>query len=284
MDEVLGSKLAKEYENNNLVDITITDRRSRRIRKNHITHTRNCTLPKGAIIKRDKEYMASPELVFLELANILDIHRLIFFGLQMCSHPPGKESKAITTKSKLVLFLKKTRGFHGHLAAERAIKYIEDGSNSVMESIAFMFLTLPHKYGGYGLSGAVFNYEIPLQAKPGQHLGNKRSFVDIFYKDTKLAVEYDSLKYHRKKSEQGKDLLRMTTLERLGIRVMRLSAAQLYNKIAFEEFAQNVSAQIGKRIRIRTQFFPEAHQNLRDLLPLKASLTNDEISDTEYHP
>jgi len=267
LDRVLSPKLFNERQNGGVVDITVTDRITYHQRKNHVTHLRSDTLPRDAVILINKKYVASPEMVFLDLADILDIRRLIFLGLQMCSHPPGKPSKAVTTKHKLALFIKKTQGFRGSVAAERAIKHIEDGSNSVMESLTFMLLTLPHTYGGYGLNGAVFNHEIPLRANAEQHLRNKRFFVDLYYKKTKLAVEYDSLTHHSKPAEQGKDLLRMTTLERQGIRIMRLSSTQLYDKKAFEEFAQNVAAYIGKRIRIRTEVFTDAHRNLRDLLP-----------------
>ena len=70
-------------------------------------------LPAGAVILRDDIYVASPELVFLQLANKLDIHRCILLGLQLCSHSPGKTIEAITTKQKLNNFVIKMEGHRG---------------------------------------------------------------------------------------------------------------------------------------------------------------------------
>ncbi|HEX2947647.1 MAG TPA: hypothetical protein VHT96_17050 [Clostridia bacterium] len=185
----------------------------------------------------------------------------------MCSFPPGQSSEAITTKRKLKAFLSKTSGLSGHLKAERALKYIEDGSASIMESIAYMILTLPHALGGYGLDGAVFNYEIKLKDDMGKRLGQKRCFTDLYYKQAKLAVEYESFAYHNNPSEQGKDLLRSAMLERQGLDVIRISTIQLYDRDACEEFAYNLAGRLGIRIHIRTPRFEEMHILLRTILP-----------------
>jgi hypothetical protein len=211
--------------------------------------------------------VASPELLFLQLACRLDIHRLILLGLQLCSHPPGNSSEAITTKKKLKAFLAKTSGHRGHPKASRAAKYLEDGSASVMESLAYMILTLPHALGGYGLDGAIFNYEIMLKGEVGRRLGQKRCFMDLYYQAAKLAVEYESFAFHNNPSEQGKDVMRSTILGRQGIEVMHLSTIQLYDQGACMDFAFNLASRLGKRIQIRTKQFDEMHALLRALLP-----------------
>lgn len=224
-------------------------------------------LPADAVVSRNGIMVASPELVFLQLACKLDIHKQILLGLQLCSHPPGKPNAAITTKQNLNSFLSKTSGHRGHSKALRAVKYIEDGSASVMESIAYMILALPHILGGYGLDGAVFNHEIKLKDQAGKRLGQKRCFADLYYKSARLAVEYESFAFHSSPSEQGKDMLRSAILERQGIEVMRLSTIQLYDKEACADFAYNLASRLGKRIQIRTKKFDPMHTLLRTLLP-----------------
>lgn len=269
LDIILGEENTNKYKNSPYVDITVTDPNLRNRKKEHRTHLHKLPLPPGAIKKKGACFVASPELVFLELANMLDFHRLIFLGLQICSHPPGRTSMAISTKRKMETFLRKTSGHRGHLNAKRALKYVENSAGSHMESIAFMILTLPHSLGGYGLSGASFNHEILLDEKANRQLSKKRCFADLYYDEAKLAVEYDSFAHHSRPSEQGKDLRRATTLERKGIHVVRFSTIQLYDKNACEEFALNIARRLGKRISIRTQRFYEAHNNLRSLLPSK---------------
>jgi len=270
LNDVLEKKDVNRYQDEEVVEITVTEQSRKYKKQNHIIHACELPLPRGAVVWSNESFVASPELVFLDLANNLDIHRLILLGLQMCSHPPGNKSESVTTKRKLSSFLEKTRGFRGHEKAEYALQYIENGSASFMESMAFMILTLPHKYGGFGLKGACFNYEIEFGKTYGQSLRQKRCFVDLFYSQEKLAVEYDSFAYHHSPSAQSKDLLRATAIERQRIEVMRFSTIQLYDEKACREFAQNLAVRLGRRIRIRTPKFHKANNDLRDLLPSRS--------------
>ncbi len=262
IDNVIGFKTADTDSPN----ITVSEHDARFRKNGKLVHSCELALPTGAITTRNDKTVASPELLFLELASKLSIHRLILLGLELCAHPPGEPSKSISTEQKLRKFLVKTQGHRGHHNAARAVKYLKDGSASIMESLAYMILTLPHALGGYGLSGAVFNHEILVKSKTGQ-LAQNRFYTDMYYKEAKLAVEYESFAYHNSPSEQGRDMLRSARLERQGIVVIRLSTIQLYNKDACREFAKNLAARLGKRIHIRTKKFIEMHDLLRALLP-----------------
>lgn len=263
IDTVLGFR----NENTDSAHITVSKNEERYRMSGKWVHSCELTLPAGAVVTRNGKSVASPELLFLELASKLSIHRLILLGLQMCSHGPGHPSEAITTKQKLEKFLAKTPGHLGHRKALRAVKYVENGSASIMESLAYMLLALPHALGGYGLNHAVFNHEIKLKREAGTRLGQRHCFADLYYKQAKLAVEYESLKYHNSPSEQGKDILRSVVLDRQGVDVLRLSTIQLYDKNACRDFAYSLSARLGKRIHIRTERFYEMHALLRALLP-----------------
>lgn len=259
--------IGNEINHNSMNDITVFNQNSRFIINGKKVHSCKTPLPAGAVTVRNDMTVASPELLFLELANKLSIHQLILLGLQLCSHPPGQPSEAITTKQKLCAFLAKTTGHWGHRKAEYAVKYVENGSASIMESIAYMILGLPHTLGGYGLSGAVFNHEIKLRSEAQNHLGQNRCFVDLYYKKARLAVEYESFAYHNSPSEQGKDLMRSEVLKKQGIEVLHLSTIQLYNRDACQNFACNLATRLGKRMQIRAKKFDEMHASLRALLP-----------------
>lgn len=263
IEAVLGFKIAETDP----AHITVFEQNARFRNNGKKVHSCELLLPVGAVITRNDRTVASPELLFLELACKLSIHRLILLGLQLCSHPPGFPSEAITTKQKLKTFLARTPGHRGHRKAVRAMKYVENGSASIMESLAYMILALPHALGGYGLNGAVFNHEIKLKSEARIRLGQSRCFADLYYKQAKLAVEYESFAYHNNPSEQGKDVMRSAILERQGIGVMHLSTIQLYNRDACRDFAYNLAARLGKRIQIRTKRFDEMHALVRELLP-----------------
>ncbi len=249
--------------------ITVAKNSARFYADGKIIHSCGLTLPARAVVIQKGERVASPELLFLELAANLSIQQLILLGLQLCSHPPGLPAEAITAKQKIKTFLTKTSGYRGHRKAAQAIQYVENSSASIMESLAYMILALPHALGGYGLSGATFNREIRLKSEGKARIGQNRCFADLYYKQAKVAVEYESFTYHNSPSEQGRDAMRSAILERQGIVVMHLSTIQLYNREACKDFACNLSYRLGKRIEIRTKKFDEMHDLLRSLLPIR---------------
>jgi len=271
LESVFGSAITQlEMTAPAPIHISVAARSDRSQRKGQIIHLRGQAMPFGAVVSRNGKKVASPELTFLDLACNLDIHRLILLGLQLCSHPPGDPSKALTTKQNLKNFLERTTGHHGHIKASRALKFIENGSASIMESIVFMLLTLPHTLGGYGLYGAVFNYEFKLKDEVAMKPGRKRCFTDLYYKSSKVAIEYESFAFHNNPTELGKDAMRSAIIERRGVEVMHLSTIQLYNKDAFYNFTLNLASRLGKRMQIRAQKFGEMHSALRELLPKPA--------------
>jgi hypothetical protein len=133
--------------------------------------------------------------------------------------------------------------------------------------------------GGYGLDGAIFNHEITLKEEGHTRLAKSSCFTDLYYAQAKLAVEYDSFKYHGSPSKQGEDAMRASILERQGIDVMHMGTIQLYNKGACKDFAYNLAARLGKRMQIRIKKFDEKHTLLRSLLPVEKTFPKPEGGD-----
>lgn len=269
VEHAIGAEHVRNNQDNKIIHVTVPDRRGVYRKKGYHIHLCKTPLPKNAVIQREGELIASPELVFLQLANSLSIHRLILLGILLCSCPPGKTSEAISSKKKLNTFLRNTVGHHGHVKAEYALKHIEDGAASLVESIMFMILTLPHTLGGYGLNGASFNCKFSLDADMSRKMRQKNCFVDFYYAKQKLAIEYDSFEHHNNPASQGKDFMRTTALERQGVKVLRLSTIQLYDKESCEEFVFKLARNLGKRIRIRSTKFRNENEQIRALLPSK---------------
>jgi hypothetical protein len=302
MNEYLSHRSAAEYHNipaleavlpgaegvpaRGVTDVSFPKHAGRfRVRGTRV-HASALALPRGAVVARRDGggLVASPELVFLQMAQALDIQRLILLGLQMCAHEPGHQETAITTKKRLAAFVAKSKGHRGYRKAMRAAKYVEDGSWSIMESLAFMVLTLPHALGGYGLSGAAFNHEVALDRRSGSRLSQDRCFVDLYFEKARLAVEYQSHQHHATAAAQGRDMERAGILERLGVRVMMLSTIQLYREDACRDFAFNLAARLGRRIRIRTKQFAPMHASLRALFPQKPIAAAPLLVEEHRHP
>lgn len=267
LDNILNPSDVRDYHENKVQHVTVVKKSQNYKRQGCVTHLSKKNLPPSSVKKLNGEYVSSPELVFLELASYLDIHRLILLGLGMCSHSPSKPSMAITTSKKIENFLNKTSGTHGHRKAMRALRYVKNSSGSIMESLTYMILGLPNSLGGFGLSDVRFNYEIKLNKEEQIELGQKRCFVDLYFQNERLILEYDSLEHHSKSEEQSFDMIRTSVLESKGYSVVRLNAIQLYDKNSCIKFANRISSKLRKRIRIRTKEFYSANEKLRNLLP-----------------
>lgn len=261
-------------QNEEVTHISYCHRNDRYCPKGWKVHASELSLPAGAIIKVDDENVASPELVFLQFASILDIHRLILLGMQLCSHPPGESNAAIINKRRLKKFIENAKGHSGRRKARKALKYIEDGSASIMESLAYMILALPIALGGYGLKGVALNYEIKLSPNGVNRLRQQRCIIDLYYRSKKIAVEYESYAFHSSPYEQGRSMIRASALERQGIVVMPFSTIQFYDRESCKDFALNLASRLGKRIQIRTESFDEMHEHIRKLFP-RGNMSDD---------
>lgn len=266
------------YKENDTEHITVTSNNARFCINGKKVRSCELALPAGAIVERNGKMVASPELMYLEFASKLSIHRLILLGLQLCSHQNGRSFDAITTKERLEAFIANISGHRGKRKAMRALKYVKNGSASIMESIMYMILSLPHALGGYGLDGAEFNYRIELKDDTKKYIRKNRCFIDLYYKQARIGVEYDSYSYHKSPLDQANDNMRCTVLARQGIEIMKMNTIQLYDKEACKLFARNLAARLNKRIYIRTKDFDEMHMLLRELLPAAKSANEAERS------
>ncbi len=240
--------------------------RTKKMNEEIIFHVITKPLPSGAVVKHKGIWISSPELVFMELAGELSFHRTLLLGLSICGYPAGHPEKALANTKKIQKLLEKTRWHSGNVKASKAAKYLADGSASIIESFVFLLLTLPHHYGGYGLKGAEFNHKISLEGKDTA-LKKKYVYADLYWKQAKLIVEYDSKQYHDNTNSWVNDAIRLAALRKLGYTVISINTAQLYNTEAFREQAYVIAQCLKKRIRIRDAGFLKAQEELRSILP-----------------
>jgi hypothetical protein len=250
-----------------LVDVAFYGAGSRFDLKGRKVHCSRLPLPPGSVLERGGLKVASPELVFLQMGETLDTLALVLLGLQMCGHPVGVPAEAISSKQKLEAFVGAAQGRRGHRNAAQALRYVADGSASVMESLLYMTLTLPSLWGGYGLGGAEFNRAILLGTEGVKRLGNARCYADLYYEKENLAVEYQSFAHHGTPVAQGWDMARAAALELQGIEVMQLSTYQFYDAEHTRVFAHNLAKRLGRRPPARSKRFDAMHGRLRQLFP-----------------
>ncbi|NMA18848.1 MAG: hypothetical protein GX939_08935 [Clostridiaceae bacterium] len=219
-----------------------------------ILHT--CRI-KGAE-KYTQDGVCTLPLVFLQMANEYSIHKLIFLGLQICSYQQSQ--RPLCSKKELASCAKELCGHRGRRKALRALRYIEEGSRSPMESYLYMFLRLPNALGGCGITTLQFNTRITTK-KTG-----KLYYADLYVPSHKLIIEYDSRDFHNNEKSFSRDKIRATSLSAEGYQVVSVCFEQLAKIHHFETLALDIASRVGKKIRIRARKFFEGFTALMDLL------------------
>lgn len=169
-----------------------------------VNHVCSQRLPKGSFrsIKRGFS-VACPELCFIQMAETLSPVKLIELGFELCGSYSIDENDmrgftgrgALMSTASLQRYLQKASGIKGTQAAKRALPHIIDGSASPMETKLAMLLSLPASYGGFGLPKPRLNH--PVITKDESAYDGKRHYLcDLYWPDSKLAIEYDSDMFH----------------------------------------------------------------------------------------
>jgi very-short-patch-repair endonuclease len=220
-----------------------------------------------------KKGVCTLPLVFLQVANDYSIHELIYLGLQICSYP--EKGKPLCSVQELYTCAKKLTGHRGRKKALRAIRYLDNGSRSPMESILYMFLRLPNALGGCAFTEIRLNQKLTLRKSKTTY------FADLYVPSCKLDIEYDSQTHHDSPTAYSSDSIRSANLEREGYQILSIKPVQLYNLKHFETLAINIARRIGKRIRIRARKFFESFAALRDLLSKEGRRIRSRFKKTE---
>lgn len=144
-----------------------------------ITRSTEAKLPEGSLIPIElpsqgplRVFVASPELVFMQLAGLLTTLDAIAVGYALCSSylldPAGKggvrerkgEDSPLASCASIADYLARAKGAKGSAKAARALRFVLEGSRSPMESGLAMAFGLPARYGGFALGELALNEEM----------------------------------------------------------------------------------------------------------------------------
>lgn len=222
--------------------------------------------------------LVSPALMYVQLANELDILELILLGNLICSLPNGPYSRALITKTKLINFAKSAVGLNGRKKALRALQYVTNDACSIMEIFLAMFLGLPQSLGGLGLKGGVFNYRLSLDDEGFAAIKKNSCFIDYCFPKEKIAYEYQG-GVHSDTIDQ--DSSRIMALTRQKYTVVTVTKSQLYDPNKLSQLLLHAMYLHKVRKRIRSKSYNKNFQRLRHLLP-SASDTYADLSQLRY--
>ena len=136
-----------------------------------------------------------------------------------------------------------------------------------MEAKVALLLSLPAKYGGYGLPKPALNPAL----EPGddaKKLYRVESYrPDLFWAEARVDVEYHG-NPHEGEAARTKDAARQAALEADGIKVTVLTFPQVADPAAFDVVARTLAKRLGCRLRIGVSGYEERRAHLREELEL----------------
>ena len=199
--------------------------------------------------------IASPELCFLQAAKELSFIELVKFGFDLCARYISDDNEQyqqrpripVTNTAALQEFLSQKAGIDGIKSAYRALPYINNDSNSPMETKVTMLATFPWGKGGFLLKPPALNQEVVLSPKGAEIFGRKSCSCDIVWPEEKVAVEYDSHLVHLSADQHQWDLRKTLALEYSGYTVLRITADILNDQAQAEAFFLHVRKLLGVR-------------------------------------
>jgi len=185
---------------------------------------------------------------------------------QHASDLPVYNLPKLTSKKKLKAFAARMDGWRGHRKAIKALQYIADDSASPMETILAILLTLPYKYGGYGLPMPEMNGRIYPEKRAKKFSGREFYRGDLLWRKGGVVAEYNSDIEHASPDRIAKDAIRRTDLNLCGIHEVTVTKSQIRNTELLENVAKEIAARIGKRLRYKDPEFAKAHRELHNVL------------------
>lgn len=207
-------------------------------------------------------YCSNPELVFLQLAQILPVKALVVVGCELCGTyaltlDEGKgfaNRSSLTTKAKLLAFLEEASGCRGVAVAKKAVPLIVENSASPMETYLVLRLTLPRRLGGFGLPQPIMNHKLKVSSVGD---GPQHYVCDLYWVRSKLAIEYDSTAFHTNEENVAYDSRRRVLLSELGVTVLSATRDQTLDEGKLTELARIAGKHLGVSVRCRSKKFLE---------------------------
>ena len=214
-------------------------------------------LPSGSLIQLASGLLVcSPALSFCQTSRTLPLAQSIELGTNLCATywldwldtiQTRTRGRPLVTHEALSRFIEANSSFYGIKHARRAIQWVTNGSASPMETKLMILLTLPLRLGGFGFSGAQFNYQV----NPGNaraRLEQSHFKIDIAFPRAKVGIEFDGADYHL---DFSKDRRRINALESLGWRIVSVDKQQLFSPTKMEKTADQIAKLLGIRIQRR---------------------------------
>lgn len=174
-------------------------------------HLSSATLPPGSFLRLAADIaVPSPELAFVQMAEVLTDAQLLALGMELCggfacdplgpSHGPARYGLSpLTTQGRMLWFLSHARGLRLSGRAGRAAVLVSPNAWSPMEAVLATLLLLPADKGGFPIAPLALNACVFQGSTP---MAKASRVPDILLEGADVGLNYD-----------GQDHLALSSLE-----------------------------------------------------------------------
>ena len=217
----------------------------------------------------------SPELCLVQMCTVVPFLEALTIGMEFCGtyalrpnsvEESGRRDYQLIDAATFKKHVNDWNDLHGIKTARKIAPYLVNGSASPMETMLYLLLCLPQKYGGYNLGQPELNPQFDVPRDYLEVIRQQHIYPDMLWRQQKLIVEYDGA-WHNYGEQPIKDTLRKAIFESMGYTVYQLKKQHVYNPIMFDGIANTIAAKLGKRVRPLTSKQVYAREELRALLP-----------------
>ena len=289
IDDAMSFAELLPYEDRRPLHVLVADPLCRR--RSSLLHSKLWHMPASSrsFVEAAKHcYVSVPGACFVQLASMIEFLDLLKVGMELCGTYSLTRSsmgfvshdwdRSPSTATMLLRYADKAcrMGLRGARKARSAARFIADGSHSPAETIVYLLLCLPVRYGGYGIERPLLNRKIEITGKSyrlvdDKLLRAKSPYVisrrpDLLWPKSGIALEYESSLAHSGGDKLSSDSTRRGELEDTGVHVLTLAKGQLYNTEEFDRIAHILIRATGKRQRSLTRDQMEKRMRLREEL------------------
>mgnify|MGYP002233839339 CR=1 FL=1 len=219
-------------------------------------------------------FSSSPELAFIQMAEVLDCPRLVKLGDELCGIY-GIETVGIvdfdrtspfTTVKRLERFLLKAECMPGLVKARKAVRHIAPGSLRRWRRPSSCCSACPLGSAGTACRRPVMNGRASLKKQACRKPSDRRYRCDLLWPAADIAVEYDSFLHHGSRAKMADDARRRNDLLARGTTVVSITGRTVWNLIELDEIARLLARRMGKRLSTNGVGWRKAQHELHGML------------------
>ena len=240
-------------------------------------HARVCgqELPLGSFVYGNPYVsISSPEFLFVQMGRELSLVELVELGMELCGtyrlacehYSTRYKMPVLTTPAKLRAYIDRAPGLRGVKRARAALDFVLPGSASPMETVVYLLLCLPRRFGGYAFPRPILNKRLDFDAGGKRFTLRKSSRPDLCWEKAKLDLEYHG-STHEEVDSRAEDSMRRKALEQMGYTVYELTYPEVNNFELFQANVRRLAKMMGIRLRSSNERgFATREEQLRRLL------------------